>query len=69
MTVDRQVTKADIESKLREIKGEVEATTDSAKPYLLFAGVAGVIALVGVAYLLGRRKGKRRTTVVEIRRV
>jgi LPXTG-motif cell wall-anchored protein len=63
------VTRDDIEAKLRDIQGEVTATADSAKPFLVFAGVAGVIALVGVAYLFGRRKGKKKTTVVEIRRV
>jgi hypothetical protein len=33
------------------------------------AAVAGVVVVVALAYLLGRRKGKKRTTVVEIRRV
>src|SRR5579859_6429994 len=64
---ERAVTRADIEAKLREIKGEVDSTTAKAKPYALIAGVAGAVVLVGVAYLLGRRKGKKRTTVVEIR--
>ena len=63
------ITRADIEAKLRQIQGEVEATTDSAKPYLVMAGAAGAVVLIGLAYLLGRRRGKRRTTVVEIRRV
>jgi hypothetical protein len=63
------VTRGDIEAKLRQIKGEVDTTTASAKPYLAMAGVAGAVVLLGVAYLLGRRKGKKRTTVVEVRRV
>jgi hypothetical protein len=63
------VTRGDIEAKLRQIKGEVDTTTASAKPYLVMAGVAGTVVLLGVAYLLGRRKGKKRTTVVEVRRV
>ena len=66
---DRKITKADIESKLNEIKGEVESTGDPAKPYALGVAIAGVLALAGVAYLLGRRKGKKKTTVVEVRRV
>jgi hypothetical protein len=28
-----------------------------------------VVVVVGVAYFLGRRKGKKQTTLVEIRRV
>jgi hypothetical protein len=33
------------------------------------AGVVGGVVLVTVAYVLGRRRGRRRSTVVEIRRV
>ena len=63
------VSRADIEGKLREIKGEVDETTTPAKPYALAAGVVAVVAVVAVAYVLGRRKGRKKSTVVEIRRV
>jgi hypothetical protein len=63
------VTRADIEAKLREIRGEVDEATDTAKPYALVAGIAAAVAVVAVVYTLGRRKGKKRTTVVEVRRV
>ena len=63
------VTRADIEAKLREIRGEVDATADTAKSYALIAGVVGAVALVGVAYLIGRRRGRKKNTVVEVRRV
>ena len=66
---DRKITRTDIEAKLNEIKGEVETAGNQAKPYALGAAIAGVIALAGVAYLLGRRKGRKKTTVVEVRRV
>ncbi|MFP5377981.1 MAG: hypothetical protein ACLGIO_14525 [Acidimicrobiia bacterium] len=71
MAVDagRPVTRATIEAKLREIRGEVETTTESARPYAVVAGIAAAVVVVGVAYLLGRRKGRKRTTVVEVRRV
>jgi hypothetical protein len=58
----------DIRSKLHEIKGGVDETTDTAKPYVLVAGIAGLIALVGLAFLLGRSRGRRKDTWVEIRR-
>lgn len=63
------VTKADIEAKLREIKGEVDETAREAKPIVEAVAIGGVILLILLAYFLGRRKGKRKTTVVEIRRV
>lgn len=68
-TTNGTVTRADIEGKLREIRGEVDTTTDTAKPYALAAGIAVAIGVVALAYAFGRRKGKKRTTVVEVRRV
>ncbi len=63
------VSLGDIESKLQEIRGEVDSTTTAAKPSaMVVAGVAAVLVL-GAVYLLGRRKGKKKSTVVEIRRV
>lgn len=65
----RRITRADIEAKLVEIKGEVDETAERAKPLLMAVAVAGAIVLIGVAYVMGKRKGKRKTTVVEVRRV
>ncbi|MDP9386397.1 MAG: hypothetical protein M3Q48_00330 [Actinomycetota bacterium] len=63
------ITRGTIEAKLREIRGEVESTTESSRPYVMMAGVVAAVAVVGLAYLLGRRKGKKRMTLVEVRRV
>jgi hypothetical protein len=64
-----RVTRDDIESKLRELRGTVEDVGNASKGYALAAGVAVLTLVVGGAYLLGRRKGKKRATVVEIRRI
>ena len=68
-STQRPITRADIESKLREIQGGTEAGADAAKG----AGIGAVVglALLGVlvAYLMGRRRGRKRRTVVEIRRI
>ncbi len=64
-----RVTRADIESKLRQIRGEAEKTGESAKSAgMVVVGVVAV-AFVGVAFLLGKRRGRRKSTIVEIRRV
>jgi hypothetical protein len=63
------VSRDDIESKLREIRGEVDDVGDTSRDYAVIAGVVAAVVIVGIAYLMGRRKGKRRSTVVEIRRV
>ena len=64
-----RIERSDIEAKLREIKGEVDTTTERAKPIGMAAAAVAVVVVVGVAYFLGRRKGKKQTTLVEIRRV
>jgi hypothetical protein len=65
----KRVTREDIEAKLRDIAGPVEDNVDSAKSVGVAAAVAVGAALVVVAYILGRRKGRRRTPVIEIRRI
>ncbi len=74
MTTEREseqgrISREDIESKLREIRSEVTSTTDAAKPAILTVAAVAAVAVIGVAYLLGRRKGKKRSTLVEITRV
>jgi hypothetical protein len=64
-----RISTQDIETKLRQIRGQFERTTESARSGLVAVGVAGAVLLVTVAYVLGRRRGRRRSTVVEIRRV
>ena len=69
MTDDGRVTRGDIEAKVRQLQGEVEEAGEQAKgPAMLIAGVAAVV-LIGVGFLLGKRRGKRQTTTIEIRRV
>ena len=64
-----RVTRADIEAKFRELKGEVEETTEKAKPIGLAVVAAGGALVLGLVYVMGRRKGTKLGTVVEIRRV
>jgi hypothetical protein len=64
-----RVSREDIENKLRALQGDVQGKVDDRRSTLLaVAGGVGV-ALVVIFFLLGRRSGKRRSTVVEIRRV
>jgi hypothetical protein len=65
----RTITRNDIESKLRELRGEVEETGNNVKQYAIAAGAVVAVAVVALAFALGKRKGKRKTTVVEVRRV
>ncbi len=63
------VSRDDIEQKLREIRGEAGEVVESNRDYAVLAAVATAVVVVAMAYFFGRRKGKKRTTVVEVRRV
>lgn len=65
----RRVEIGDIKAKLAEISHEVGETAEEARPLAIYAAVAGVVVLVGVAFLVGRRRGRRRSTWVEVRRL
>ena len=62
------VEKTDLEAKLREIQGVIDETTGSAKN----AGMAvaiGVVLILLIAFLMGRRKGKQGSARVEVYRL
>ena len=67
-TPSRPITREDIEARFREIQGEVVAVEDEAR-----TSVAAVVVLVAatavvIAFALGSRRGRKRRTVVEVRR-
>jgi len=66
---DRKITRDDIENKLKELQGEVTHQAEAVKMPAIAIAVGVVILSVAVAYALGRRKGRRRQTVLEIRRL
>ncbi|MBI2705383.1 MAG: hypothetical protein HYX32_08865 [Actinobacteria bacterium] len=64
-----KITRDDLESKFRELQGEVEVVSEEAMNKVLVVGAVVVAAVVIVAFALGRRRGNKRRTVVEIRRI
>lgn len=64
-----RITRKDIEEKIRSLTSEAAEEVTTAKPTLLGSGIAVALAVVALAYLLGRRSGHKRSAVVEIRRL
>ena len=63
-----KVTRADIEQKLRNLQGDVERKIVSQRQKII-VGVAALGALtIIITFLLGRRTGMKKNTIVEIRR-
>jgi hypothetical protein len=64
-----RITRDDLEDKLRQLEGGAHEQVESARATVVTAGVVALILLLVVAFLLGARKGRKRSTIVEIRRV
>ena len=64
-----EIGKDDIRAKFTELKNSLDDTAESARTPLLTTGVAVLVVLVVLAFLLGRRRGRSSRTVVEVRRV
>ena len=69
MTRSERITRDDIEKKLRGLQGEVAEKVEDRKGTLTTVAVAAGVAVVIVVFLVGRRSGRRRSTMVEIRRL
>ena len=64
-----KVTRADLEAKLIEIDAELTETGEAVKPKAIAIGVGALVLILILAFVLGRRKGKLASTVVEVRRI
>ena len=65
----KPITRDDIEAKFRELTGEASGELESARSQAVTVGLAVGVALVAVVFLIGRRNGRRRSAIVEVRRV
>ena len=66
---DSPITRDDLESSFRSFKDDVDRSATDARSKLISAGVVVAIMVLVIAYLLGKRVGKTKSTVVEIRRI
>ena len=66
---DAAISKADIEAKLATLKGGVDTEISNVKGIAIAVGVTVAVLVVLATFALGRRRGRRLATIVEIRRV
>ena len=64
-----RITRADIEAKLKAIRDDIEPVGEQAKGGLMAIAPVVVAVLVIGAYVIGKRSGKKRRAVIEIRRL
>jgi len=66
---EEKITRDQIEAKFREVTGGVTDEVEGVKSQAMAVGMAVVLLTVAVVYLVGRRRGRRRSTIVEVRRI
>ena len=64
-----RITRDDIEQGLRDVTGEVKGQAKAQAPKIVPVAVGAGLLFLLVAYLLGKRVGTTKSTVVEIRRI
>jgi len=64
-----QITPEDIESKFRDVAEQVEGVADSSKKKAMLGGAGFALIMFVIFYLLGRKTGKKKSSVMEIRRL
>jgi hypothetical protein len=64
----QNVTREDLEQRFKALQDDVTEITETKKSSLTVLAIAGIAAGLLVAYLFGRRGGRRRRGVIEIRR-
>ncbi len=67
MDEDR-ITRDDLEAELRAVVGDPEGPVTGRRPTLVVVAAVTVGVVVAVVYMVGRRAGRLRSTVVEVRR-
>ena len=64
-----KISPDDLQNKLQAFQDGVQGKIDDKKSTLAVAGGAALIVLIIIFFLLGKRSGKKKTTLVEIKRL
>ncbi|MGZ0219558.1 MAG: hypothetical protein ACKVIY_11155 [Acidimicrobiales bacterium] len=67
--VAEPITRDQIAESIRSVRGDITEEAETRAKKLIPAAIAGAAVIVVLAYLIGRRVGTTKSTVVEIRRI
>lgn len=68
MSSGERISRDDIQRKLSDIGNEATTTVTDAKSQIVTIGAAVALVLLIIAFVLGRRGGTRRSTIIEVKR-
>jgi hypothetical protein len=64
-----KISPEDLQNKLQAFQDGVQGKVDDKKSTLMTVGGGALVVLLIIFFLLGKRSGKKRTTLVEIKRI
>ena len=64
-----RITRESLEDALRDLQADIDRDTQPLLVRVAYGAAAAAGVLIGLAYVFGRRSGRRRATVVEVRRI
>jgi hypothetical protein len=64
-----KISPEDLQNKLQSFQDGVQGKVDDKKSTLMMVGGGALVLMLIVFFLLGKRSGKKRTTLVEIKRI
>lgn len=68
VTTPSKISRDDLETQFRSLTDDVDHKADEARSTVVtIAAAAGVVLVIGV-FLFGRSRGRKKTTIVEVRR-
>lgn len=63
------ITRDDLQAKFQLLQDDLQGKVEDRKQSLVTTGAAVAAVLLVVMFLLGKRSGRKKTTLVEIRRI
>ena len=68
-TNGQRITRDDLQAAFADVLGEGRQSARNSAPQALVVGGGIALLVVVIAYLLGRRGGRKRTAILEVRRL
>lgn len=68
MSGAERISREDLEAKFRALQADIQGRVEDKRQSIVAVGSAVAVVVVILAYLLGRRSGRRRGSRVQIRR-
>lgn len=66
---EAKITPQDLENKLKSLQGDIKEKVDDQKTSIAGVAAGAGVVIMLIMFFLGKRAGKKRSTVVEIRRI